>query len=91
MSSTTFAPVPAVVADVYFVDFPANPAYAFVISAAPVVQYTVPIGPAPEPAGERVTETLCGETVVWNTCRCCGSDVPVAFPVDYCGWCRGGM
>ena len=33
--------------------------------------------PAPEPEG--------------FTCRCCGSDVPTPFPVDYCGWCRGSM
>jgi hypothetical protein len=61
-----------VVADVYFVDFPVNPAYAFIISAAPIVQYTAPIGPEPQTF----------------TCRCCGSDVPTPFPVDYCAWCR---
>lgn len=69
---------PAVVADVYFVDFPSNPNYAFVISAAPVVQYSAPIGPEPCP---------------YSVCRNCGSDVDfegaVAIPVDYCGWCRG--
>lgn len=42
-----------VIGDVYPVDYPSNPAYAFIISAAPVEQYTAPIGPETAPTGER--------------------------------------
>lgn len=44
--------------DVYFVDYPANPRYAFIISAAPIEQYTAPIGPDPRPASSSIRPTV---------------------------------